>query len=165
MGVAAMLLTVIACKKGDTGPEGPPGSANVIYSGWLSFQQAQLDTIVDGTNLKINHIPAPEVNQDIIDGGLIIVYTRFLTNVFQLPYTSDAGTGTGPTKTNTVNFIPKPGMIYITRYTHDNTASIGFGTVQFRYVLIPGGVQANAALRNMDTRNYDMVKAAFALPE
>lgn len=180
MGVACMLFTVSACKKGevgpegpqgeqgekgDTGPRGPAGTANVIYSNWLSFQQTQRDTIIDGTNLKVNHIPAPKLTQAIIDGGVIHMYMRFLTSVFPLPYTSDAGTGNRP---STVSFVPKPGMLYVTRYTHDNSSGssgIGWGLVQFRYVLIPGGVQANAALRNIDMGNYQAVRTALHIAD
>ncbi len=146
--------------RGATGPQGPAGTANVIYSGWMSFQQAQRDTIIDGTNLKINHLPAPRLTQAIIDNGAIQVYMRFLTSVFTLPYTSDAGTAN---RASTVSFVPKPGSFYITRYTHDNSASIGFGAVQFRYVLIPGGVSANTNLSNIDLQNYEAVKGALGL--
>lgn len=150
---------------GATGPQGPAGTANVIYSNWLSFQQIQRDTSVDATLLKVNHIPAPRLTQTIIDRGVVMVYWRYQSTVIQLPYTSDAGSGTGPSKTSTINYIPKPGVIYITRYTHDNSASHGFGAVQFRYVLIPGGVSAQASLKNVDINNYDAVRIALGLPD
>lgn len=146
---------------GATGPQGPAGTANVIYSNWMSFQQSQRDTVIDATTLKVNHLPAPRLTQGIIDNGVVLVYWRYQTTVIQLPYTSDAGSGTGPAKTSTINYVPKPGVIYITRYTHDNSASIGFGAIQFRYVLIPGGVSAHASLNNVDMTNYNAVKAAL----
>jgi len=130
----------------------------------MSFQQSQRDTTIDGTLLKVNHLPAPRLTQNIIDRGVVIVYWRYLNTVVQLPYTSDAGSGVGPAKTSTINFVPKPGVIYITRYTHDNSASVGFGTIQFRYVLIPGGVEASA-LANVDINNYDAVKSALQLTD
>ncbi len=148
---------------GATGPQGPAGTANVIYSDWMSFQQSQRDTTIDGTYLKVNHLVAPRLTQTIIDRGVVIVYWRYLTTVVQLPYTSDAGSGTGPSKASTINFVPKPGVIYITRYTHDNSASIGFGSIQFRYVLIPGGV--SATMGNIDLRDYDAVKAALNIAD
>ncbi len=146
---------------GAQGPQGPAGSANVIYSNWLSFQQAQRDTLVDGSNLKVNHIPAPTLTQNHIDRGAILVYWRYLNTVIQLPYTSDAGSGSGPDKTSTISFIPKPGKLYITRYTHDNTASVGFGTINFRYIIIPGGMQGS--LENIDLNDFEAVKAALNL--
>ncbi len=148
---------------GATGPQGPAGTANVIYSNWMSFQQAQRDTVIDGTNLKVNHLVAPRLTQSIIDNGVVLVYWRFQSTVIQLPYTSDAGSGTGPAKTSTINFVPKPGIIYITRYTHDNSASIGFGTIQFRYVLIPGGV--SATMGNVNLRDYNAVKVALNITD
>lgn len=180
------LFAIISCKKGDVGPAGPQGAqgaqgaqgpqgpagpigstgtANVIYSGWMSFQSAQRDTVVDGTTLKVNHLVAPKLTQAIIDGGAILVYWRYQTTVIQLPYTGDAGSGTGPAKTSTINYIPKPGVIYITRYTHDNSASVGFGAVQFRYVLIPGGVSSNAILRGLDFGDYDVMTAALGIED
>ena len=140
---------------GATGPQGPAGTANVIYSGWMSFQQAERDTLIDGTNLKVNHLAAPRLTQAIIDNGAIQVYMRFRSTVLTLPYTSRAGS-----RPNTVSFVPRPGRIYVTRFTHDNiTPYLGFGSVQFRYVLIPGGV--SASLSNLDLRDYEAVKAAF----
>lgn len=140
---------------GATGPQGPAGTANVIYSNWVSFQQAERDTLIDGTNLKVNHIPVPRLTQTIIDNGMMQVYMRFGTTVLTLPYTNRAGS-----RPNTVSFIPRPGRLFITRFTHDNTQPyLGFGSVQFRYVLIPGGVAAS--LPNLDMGNYEAVKAAF----
>ncbi len=146
-------LVIVQCSKegpaGPAGPEGPEGpqgprgnngatgTANVIYSAWLSFQQAERDTIIDGTNVKVNHLPAASMTQARIDNGAILVYMRFLTTVFPLPYTSDAGPGN---IANTVSFIPRTGNLLITRYTHNNSGSVGFGAVQFRYIIIPGGV-------------------------
>src|SRR5690606_11504048 len=150
--------------QGPQGPQVPAGTANVIFSNWMSFQQSQRDTTIDGTLLKVNHLPAPRLTQNIIDRGVVIVYWRYLNTVVHLPYTSDAGSGVGPAKTSTLNFVPKPGVIYITRYTHDNSASVGFGTIQFRYVLIPGGVEASA-LANVDINNYDAVKSALQLTD
>ncbi len=145
--LAAMLLMVNCTKEGPQGPQGnagpegpqgPVGAPNVIYSGWLSFQQAERDTLIDGTNLKVNHIPAAQLNQAIIDNGIVLAYMRFGTTVLKLPYTSRAGA-----RPNTVSFVPRPNVLYITRFTHDNvTPYLGFGSVQFRYVLVPGGVTA-----------------------
>jgi hypothetical protein len=148
---------------GPGGSQGPSGTANVIYSDWLSFQQGQRDTVVDGSNMKVNHIPAPMLTQDIMDRGAILVFMRFSTIIWPLPFTSDAGAGTGPEKTSTVSFLPRPGTLYITRYTHDNSASIGYGSLQFRYVLIPGGLSANASLEGVNLHDYGAVSAALRL--
>ena len=169
---AAAAFLSFACT-GDTGPAGPPGpegpqgpagSPNVIYSPWRSAQAAQRDTVIDGSNVKYIVIPAPELTNEILQNGVILVYMRFSTTIMPLPYTSDAGSGIGPDKANTVSFFPEVGRLVIARYTHDNTASIGFGVVQFRYVLIPGGVQAAPSLVDLDLRSYNAVAEALDLP-
>lgn len=138
---------------GPEGPEGPPGTANVIYSDWLP-RPVVSDTTVDGTNLTIAHLEAPELSQEILDDGTVLVYMRFSSGVWQLPYTSHAGGAP-----NTLDFIAQVEDIILTRFRHDN-GSVTIGTtVDFRYVLIPGGVPAG-----MDVVDYSAVKAYFAIP-
>lgn len=140
---------------------GATGTANVIYSGWMSFPQSQRDTSIDGTLYKVNHIPVPRLTQSLVDQGLIMVYYLFQNSVHPLPYTSDAGAGVGPAKTSTISYLPKPGRILITRYTHDNSASIGFGSIQFRYVIVPGGVVATLQNKNIDLNDPFAVDRAL----
>ncbi len=192
--LAAALLMLSCTKEGPEGPQGPQGNpgpqgtqgtagaqgstgtANVIYSGWLSFQQAQRDSTIDNSKLKVNHIPAAQLTQEIIDNGVVLVYIRFLTSVMQLPYTSYAGS-----KANTVSFLPKPQRIFITRFTHDNSGSLGFGAIQFRYILVPGGVAAGRyagdaekkltinggtyTVAQLKAMSYDQVSALLNIPE
>src|SRR5690606_17043054 len=129
---------------------GATGSANVIYSGWMSFPQSQRNTSIDGTLYKVNHINVPRLTQSLVDQGLIMVYYLYQNSVHQLLYTSDAGPGVGPAKTSTISYLPKPGRILITRYTHDNTASVGLGAIQFRYIIVPGGVVVTLKNKNID---------------
>ncbi len=188
----ATLFLMISCTKegpqgpqGDTGPQGPQGAAgpqgptgaaNVIYSNWLSFQQAQRDTTIDNSKLKVNHIPAPQLTQTMIDRGTVLVYFRFLTSVMPLPYTSYAGS-----LANTVSFLPKPGTLYITRFTHNNSGTLGFGAIQIRYILIPGETAAgrNVAqeekkltidndtytISQLKAMSYDQISALLNIPE
>ena len=147
--------------RGATGPQGPAGTANVIYSEWLSFQQAQRDTVIDLSKLKVNHIPVPQLTQAMIDNCSIQVFMRFGGVVVPLPYTAAPG---GGTLLSTISFMPRLGRLLITRHTHDNSASHGLGAVlSFRYIIIPGGVQANAGLQNIDLNNYGAVKSALQL--
>jgi hypothetical protein len=129
----------------------------VIYSPWTTIPGSATDTILDGSKLKVLHLKAPELKQDIIDSGAIMVYMRFSDIVLALPYTSFAGG-----KANTVDFIPKVGDIVLTRFTHDNSASVGFGPLSYRYVLIPGGVPAAAAPNLVD---YQAVRLQFGIPD
>jgi hypothetical protein len=162
--IATGLITMgfSACKKGDTGPTGTPGedgTANVIYSDWLSFQVPSRDSTIDGTFQKVNHLTVPKLTDEILNKGAVQVYFRYGSTVTPLPYTSNAGS-----KTNTIHFIPKAGTLVIARYTHDNTASVGLPTtLQFRYILIPGGVQTSGSAAKLDMGNYEAVKAALNL--
>ncbi|TCV04123.1 hypothetical protein EDC17_11062 [Sphingobacterium alimentarium] len=140
---------------------GATGSANVIYSGWLSFPQSQRYTSIDGTQYKVNHINVPRLTQSLVDQGLIMVYYLYQNSVHQLPYTSDAGPGVGPAKTSTISYLPKPGRILITIYTHDNSASVGLGSIQFRYVIVPGGVVATLKNKNIDLNDQLAVDNAL----
>lgn len=146
--ITAMLIFLSCTKEGPVGPQGdagpqgpqgaqgPAGTANVIYSNWVSFQGAPRDTLIDNSKLKCVNIATPKLTQALVDNAAVLVYMRFNTTVWPLPYTGYAGL-----KASTVSFLPLPGNIIITRFTHDNSGSVGFSSVlQFRYILIPGGV-------------------------
>ena len=49
------------------GPEGDPGTANVIYSEWSVLDGEWRDSTFSGANYKVNHLNAPALTQDIID--------------------------------------------------------------------------------------------------
>lgn len=76
--IAAMVLIIgmISCKKGDTGPAGPQGPAgpdSVVYSDWipLSFTYVATDTAFEDTIL------APTITEGILDSGAILSYIQF----------------------------------------------------------------------------------------
>lgn len=137
--IAAMITIVFTqCKKGDVGPEGPPGTANVIYSDW-KVATGFKDSIVDNSNVKVGHLAAPELTAEIVQKGSVQVYFTFGGGTFVLPYTSNAGN-----KSNVISYIPKTGDIVVTRFTSDNSNSVNLSTLlQYRYVLIPGGKTGN----------------------
>jgi len=145
---------------GLTGPAGPMGNANVVYSTWKSFQSSQRDTLIDGTKLRVNHLIEPKLTQNIIDTGSIQVFMRFQSTVWPLPITSDAGSAT---MANTVSYIPSPSKLFITRYTHDNSASIGFGSVQWRYIFIPGNALAKG--KDVSKLSYEELCKMYNIPE
>lgn len=139
--------------------QGPPGTANVIYSEWATLQHAIRDTLIDGSHLKVSHITAPAVTQDILDNGLIMVYMKFSNMVYALPYISDAGG-----KPNEINFRSGIGKIPITRFAFDDSGSITIGiNLQFRYILIPGGVTAK--MRSSFLEDYQVVKQYYGIPD
>lgn len=136
---------------GSQGPKGDVGSANVIYSDWLKIS-GDRDSTVDGSKLKVNYLAAPRLTTDLLKNSFIQVYMRFGTTIFPLPYTGNAGS-----KANTVSFIPMEKKICLTRFTHDNSGTLGFGAVEFRYIIIPGGVSARMASPAVDFSDFDAV--------
>lgn len=143
--------------KGSTGATGATGTANVEYSQWAYATNIR-DTIIDASNLIIADLAAPELTQSMINDGEIEVYFTFGTDIFPLPYTSNAGG-----KTSTINFIPRVGKFIITRYTSDNSGSVSLSSIlQYRYVLVPGGVGLVSVMPDM--KNYQAVKKFLNMP-
>lgn len=172
--VVSMSSTQLGCSKGEIGPQGPPGeqgqrgekgdrgnegergpkgdkgdpgTANVIYSDWLSVTFTNSGGVYSGT------INAPKLTTDILNKGEIAVYERTMigfppttATYSKLPYTNG---------TTWVRINMEVGKIII----RSNNASIS----SYRYVLIPGGVQASAASTNLDMDDYPAVQQYFDL--
>lgn len=144
--------------KNDSGwgtPINLKGTANVIYSAWTTFDSAVRDTTIDSSDLKVGDIDAPQITQEILDEGVVNVYMDFSGDVYPLPYTSYAGGAA-----NTIDFLPRLNLIHVTRFTHDNSASVGFASsLEFRYVLIPGGVAAKSKLSKEEIKKMPYLEA------
>ncbi|WP_257667976.1 collagen-like protein [Parapedobacter tibetensis] len=175
IAVGAVAIGLSACKKGDLGPmgpqgeqgtqgekgengdKGPAGTANVIYSNWATLTESQRDTIIDGSHLKVKNLYAPKLTTGILNNGVVLVFMRFSSTAYLLPYISDAGG-----KSNTIDYRTKVGVIHITRFSHDDSGSIGLGgSLEFRYILIPGGV--SASLSQVNLQDYHAVKSALSI--
>lgn len=143
--------------QGAQGEPGPAGTANVIYSAWKKGSVSK-DTTIDGSSVKRSLVEAKEITSDHLANAVILAYFTFGGSIFPLPYTSYAGG-----KVSTLSFIPKLGQIIITRFTHDNTASVGLaGSLSYRYIIIPGGVAAGGRI---NTDNYSISNQNFTKSE
>ena len=80
-------FTLVSCSKPE---DGAIGTANVIYCNWASAS-ASTPIAIDGTNGTTALIAATQLNQEILDKGTVLVYGKFSTTVFPLPYVSYAG--------------------------------------------------------------------------
>jgi len=169
--VAAISLTVIACKKGDTGPagatgaqgpqgapgaqgpQGPAGTANVIYSPWIDTAQWIADTVDNGGTIDtlgfFTFLDAPKLDLNILNTGEIKVYANFSSDrndplVLAVPYLG--------------NFYIDDLFWLNTIQLSSNVDFTGTG-VAFRYVLIPGGTTARTANgKVIDWNNYAEVQ-------
>lgn len=145
---------------GAQGPKGDIGTANVIYSAWLTASLFN-DSTVDNTLVKVGHLRAPEITADILSKGDIHVYFDYGAGTFPLPYTSNAGG-----KPNTIAFWPKLGKIIPYRFTHDNSNSVGLSTLlKYRYVIIPGGVAAAGRTTAVNFSDYNEVCEYYGIPK
>lgn len=141
-------ITAISCSSDDgtngvdgaPGAQGPAGTANVIYSGWINAPAGTPETI-DGTSGLSTSFAVPQLTADIMTKGTVLVYMSFGsgTNIYTLPYTSTAGG-----YANTITAISSLNSIKIFRFKHANdgtTVSLP-STLNYRYILIPGGAVA-----------------------
>lgn len=130
---------------GAVGATGPAGTANVIYSAWLTAPTAVAETI-DGTSGLSTSIAAPQLSSDILSKGTILVYVSFGTGTYTVPYTSTAGGFV-----NTITAISTVQKIKLFRFRHDQGGTVGLPTsLNWRYILIPGGVAATAKTAKLD---------------
>lgn len=179
MAAALTLFAVTSCEKeGPAGPQGEPGpqgeqgpkgeqgakgntgTANIIYSQWATLKYPVRDTLIDGSHLRVSEIVAPKLTSAILNQGLIMVYMRFSNTTYALPYISDAGS-----KPSEINYRSVTGKIFITRFAFDDSGSVNMsGSLQFRYVLVPGGIEA-AAQSGINLYDYTEVKQAFGLSD
>jgi hypothetical protein len=162
--ILAILVVAIATSScsgddGTDGIDGEKGTANVIYSAWLTAPAAVSETI-DNTAGVSTTINAPELSEDILAKGTILVYVSFGLGTFELPYTSLAG-GT----INTITAISTVQKIKLFRFRHSGVGLPGLPTsLAWRYILIPGGVAATtgkAAKVDYSKMSYEEVCAHF----
>ncbi|HSH45068.1 MAG TPA: hypothetical protein VK966_04390 [Longimicrobiales bacterium] len=146
-------------EQGLEGAEGPPGTANVVYSDWVAISdlETSVDTVVLDRNYRKYDIPAPELTQEIMDQGAILVYYRLNEVALQLPITFG-----GP---NSIYITYSPfqaGVISILSQRLDNTALGLNQNSEFRYILIPGGVAADQSMLP-DLSDYDAVLRHYGI--
>lgn len=108
----------------------------VLFSSAITATNSR-DTTIEGNNMKVLNLSVPCLTQNVVDKGEILVYMTITGDPmhYPLPYMSNAGG-----KANTLSFIPQADKkrILITRFTHDNTASIGIATsLKYRVVIMP----------------------------
>lgn len=136
-----LTATVTSCKKGDTGPA---GTANVIYSDWFKPASYTKDTIFGIYGFSYTQ-SAPEITQQVVDTGTVIVYGKLLgynpaiwptTQIAQLPISLTYVQGS--TMTDTWSPLVSPGKVKI-RFINDKNYYGNIATThQFRYIIIPG---------------------------
>ena len=142
---------------GSKGDKGDPGTANVIYSGWFTPNTNDWQKLSD-----INYtytINEPKITQDIVDRGVVLAYSRQNANSasYLLPLTLT--TSSSISNYNIGMSIEKVIINFLELLEPSGKPA---NNLQFRYVIIPGGVQTRA---NLDYTNFEAVARAFGIPE
>ncbi|WP_052483532.1 hypothetical protein [Flavobacterium sp. MEB061] len=148
---------------GQPGATGATGTANVIYSAWLTAPTAVAET-VDGTSGMSTTLNVPQLTDDILSKGTVLVYVSFGSGTFSLPYTSTAGGFV-----NTITAVSTLKKIKLFRFRHDQGGTVNIPTsLTWRYILIPGGVAAatsKMAKVDYSKMSYEEVCAHFNIQQ
>ena len=162
-----LLLAVTSCKKGDVGPQGPAGTANVMYSAWFTPNAYTKDTVFGIWGFNYNKA-ASSITQQVIDSGTVLTFGKLLgyntlvwpaTQIAQLPINLTYVQGS--TMTDTWSALATPGNLRI-RFVNDHNFYTGISNLhQFRYIIIPGG-QPGARLAQL---SYEEVCRMYNIPE
>jgi hypothetical protein len=143
--------------QGVKGDQGDPGTANVIYSEWATLDGVWRDTSMFGGSFKVNHLMAADVTEDIMDNGVVLCYASYASSVTPLPYTNSS---------YTMSFQLDPGKVLFTTIKPDLTGGVELiNTMEFRYIIIPGGTAATKAAVDYNSMSYSEVCSMFDIPE
>jgi hypothetical protein len=132
---------------GATGPQGPTGTANVIYSAWFTPAQNGnwVDTTINGVaqQKKFNKA-APGVTLNVLNTGVVLSYVKLIPDglggttltVRQIPYSLPGNAN------EFINLLYNGSITFAQISTANPGVAItaSSGTLEFRYVIIPGGV-------------------------
>ena len=130
------------------GPQGAAGSANVIYSDWV--------TPPAGVAIYSFLINAPKLTQDIFDRGQVVVYARVDNHgTYEIIQLSEGWLNSS--SEYKLGYVARVGSITI----RSDNFTIGT-SYSFRYVLIPGSVSANA---RVNLNNFSEVKKVYRIPD
>jgi len=176
--VFSFSILITSCsKEGDTGPQGEPGAqgdpgpagpqgpkgadgtANVYYSDWLTVN---FNTeVVDNDENVLGYqatIDAPKIVDSIMAKGAVLVYVNWGTaqepSINALPLT-DWIYGYW------INYVVERGKIYL-EASHPLSTTANPVTLQYRYVILPGGKSVN---NSINWNDYGQVKMALKIDE
>ncbi len=151
------------------GPQGPPGTANVIYSDWYTPSTYTKVTIFSTFHFQAD-IAASKITQDIIDNGTVIVYGKLdgynpviwpTAQVSGMPIVINYLSGTTP-EIDTWSALITLGNVQIDMCNNNNVYGSISNAHSFRYVIIPGGVHT---VNVTNFKNYNWAKQALHMPD
>ncbi len=146
---------------GAQGIQGEPGTANVVYSDWITLDFGE--TPINETSVSQN-IDVPDLTQEIKDNGVVLVYSRRILggsyHYFTLPYHRYS--------TNfqyfSHKFFAHVNRINISITSIDGNPIFAAYFTEFRYVILPGGIPVSGK-RAIDysKMSYEKITAHFEI--
>lgn len=146
---------------GPAGPKGDPGTANVVSSGWIDYEINSTPNTATLKTMKytfpshvLSAVGAEDIAHFLSEGGLLILYGKNYGNGQHnmLPYTYSnveytwSGGSFAVSSLNAINIrIRSTDGSTLTEFDYS-----GFRGNEFRYVLIPAGVQLSGMGRATD---------------
>lgn len=147
--------------------QGPPGTANVIYSEWTFFVAADWSSAFTffGQTRREYPVDEPAVDAEILAHGTVMVYVRLVgtsTHVQPLPVIGPVTKTTAP---QVLNYRLQSELIVLVFHDLDGVADPGaFGSGNaYRYVIIPGGMQVGLSPDVL--ADYGAVREHFGIPD
>jgi len=147
---------------GAAGPKGDPGTANVIYSGWLDVT---FDTLKNETSGAVEGfgatIDAPKLTNELLGNGTVNLYLNLSTAaapaIVAIPYVEPQVY---------INFVAHAGAIEVTSNIDLSTGlnQSNVKVYQFRYALVPGGTAARSSSA-VDWKDYKSVQKYLGLKD
>lgn len=142
--------------KGDTGPAGPKGNANVVSSSVTAFAS---DWQYTAPSWRMN-IAYPAITQDILDNGAVLVYMKNNQSSWsQLPLTIYQSA----TYSTSIEVVTGLGGLSIFWTDSDLLQPINPGGATFKIVVVAAsGMALNP---DVDLNDYQAVQRAFDLED
>jgi hypothetical protein len=203
---SALTVMLVACKKGDTGPAGPAGSAgpagpagpggpagspNVIYSSWMTpkSQGNWRDTIHNTKVARYFTKSSSAFSQDVLDKAVVLSYVCIPDlggEIYQLPVVFPHALDVdGNLLWHAVAYRHAVTLNKIAFYLYSPEGHVDVPIPaaddknKFRYIIIPGGVQAPASagpdgggrlssghtVEQLRRMSYSEVKALYNIPD
>tara|TARA_R100000935_G_scaffold36196_1_gene57049 strand:- start:169681 stop:170364 length:684 start_codon:yes stop_codon:yes gene_type:complete len=165
---------------GQDGQDGEDGNANVFSGTWVEYDDTVWTAVSNEFGVEYRNYPivVPEITQDVVDNGVVLVYTRFVitaTQVYALPFTDNI-TGADPEgQTLTYRFEVNDLTIKMRNVSGSGDPGTfgGPGIAEYRYVIIPAqgrsagltynSLEAYLASKGVDITNYDQVASYYKL--
>lgn len=145
---------------GAEGEQGEPGTANVIYSDWVPSPFNFNPNNIKSSN---SYIIVPGMTDLIRDNGVVLVYGRSNGDVrYQLPAVLFG---------HNQSYSARPGFSDNLRLIVESTDSGVIGKslhlIEFRYLLIPGGIPVSGKMASVDysKMSYEEIAEQFNIPD